>query len=112
MKNRNGAAKSVHGIPSHDACSDLTTSRMCGHIRGHAYSIFVIQLRESATATGRVNYSYWAATTQFSLSMPHVETSLGCNNESLIFQSILNRAGMETSYEASYKATQKLTERR
>ena len=28
---------SVHGIPSHDACSDFTKSRMCGHVGGGAF---------------------------------------------------------------------------
>ena len=48
MNSRNGAAKSnetsyrnVYGIPFnlHDVCSNLITSRLCGHVAGHAYSV-------------------------------------------------------------------------
>ena len=32
--------RNIHGIPILDACSDLNiTSRMCGHVGGHAYSV-------------------------------------------------------------------------
>ena len=32
--------RNVHGIPLLDACSDHNiTSRMCGHVGGHAYSV-------------------------------------------------------------------------
>ena len=34
--------RNVHGIPLLDACSDHNiTSRMCGHVGGHAYSVSV-----------------------------------------------------------------------
>ena len=35
--------RNVHGIPLLDACSDHNiTSRMCGHVGGHAYSVSVL----------------------------------------------------------------------
>ena len=36
--------RNVHGIPLLDACSDHNiTSRMCGHVGGHAYSVSVLK---------------------------------------------------------------------
>ena len=36
--------RDVHGIPLLDACSDHNiTSRMCGHVGGHAYSVSVLK---------------------------------------------------------------------
>ena len=36
--------RNVHGIPLLDACSDHDiTSRMCGHVGGHAYSVSVLK---------------------------------------------------------------------
>ena len=47
MKSRNGEVKiamkqdrNVLGIPSHVACSDITTSRKCNYIGGHLYIVF------------------------------------------------------------------------
>ena len=32
--------RNIHGIPLLDACSDRNiTTRMCGHVGGHAYSV-------------------------------------------------------------------------
>ena len=33
--------RNVHGIPLLGACSIFLTSRMCGHVGGHAYSVSV-----------------------------------------------------------------------
>ena len=37
--------RNVHGIPILNACSDHNiTSRMCGHVGGHAYSVSVFEV--------------------------------------------------------------------
>ena len=37
--------RNIHGIPILDACSDHNiTSRMCGHVGGHAYSVSVFEV--------------------------------------------------------------------
>ena len=49
MNSRNGAAKSndkvgMFMVFHYDACSDHNiTSRMCGHVGGHAYSVSVLK---------------------------------------------------------------------
>ena len=61
--------RNVHGIPLLDACSDHNiTSRMCGHVGGHAYSVSVSKCRRG----------YWTGT--FSLQISNiifVECTLG-----------------------------------
>ena len=40
--------RNIHGIPLLDACSDHNiTSRMCGHVGGHAYFVSLsVQLKQ------------------------------------------------------------------
>ena len=40
--------RNIHGIPILDACFDHNiTSRMCGHVGGHAYSVSLsVQLKQ------------------------------------------------------------------
>ena len=55
--------RNVHGIPLLDACSDHNiTSRMCGHVGGHAYS---------------VRSGYWTGTFSIQISDIFVECTLG-----------------------------------
>ena len=65
--------RNVHGFPLLDACSDSNiTSRMCGHVGGHAYSVSVskwlldwhIQLPSLKHNICRVHISGWDSSVQ------------------------------------------------
>ena len=51
----------LQGIQSQNACSNLTTSRLCGHIGGHAYSVFCFEVVTGmAHSVSKCTYLYSA----------------------------------------------------